>query len=146
MKSPMRHIPFLLGLVLLATLNPQLSTVHAQGTAFTYQGRLNDGSGPANGGYDLKFSLFNSASGGSAAVGPLTTNAVAVSNGLFTVGLDFGAGVFNGAPYRLEIGVRTNGSVAPYSTLSPRQAVTAAPYAITAGNVSGPINGSAIGV
>src|SRR5438093_7038473 len=39
----------------LSTLNPQLSTLFAQGTAFTYQGRLNDGANPASGSYDLRF-------------------------------------------------------------------------------------------
>ena len=53
-----------LGLVLLSTLNQQLSTVFAQGTAFTYQGRLNDGGAPANGTYDLTFALFDEATGG----------------------------------------------------------------------------------
>jgi hypothetical protein len=41
-------------LLVFATLNPQLSTALAQGTAFTYQGRLTDGASPANGSYDLK--------------------------------------------------------------------------------------------
>ena len=45
-------------LLLLSTLNPQLSTVHAQGTAFTYQGRLNDGVNPAGGIYDLRFTIY----------------------------------------------------------------------------------------
>src|SRR5256885_12369926 len=40
-------------LVLLSTLNSQLSTVLAQGTAFTYQGRLNNGANPATGSYDM---------------------------------------------------------------------------------------------
>jgi len=58
-----------------------------------------------------------------------------VSNGLFTVTLDFG-NQFPGANRWLEIGVRTNG-VGAYTTLSPRQPITATPYAITAGNLSG---------
>ncbi len=107
----------------------------AQGTAFTYQGRLNNSSGPANGSYDLTFTLFNAVSGGSAVAGPLTTNAVAVSNGLFTVGIDFGAGIFNGTAYWLEIGVRTN-SGGSFTTLAPRQPLTPAPYAIFAGGAS----------
>jgi hypothetical protein len=37
----------LVALLLLSTLNPQLSTALAQGTAFTYQGRLNTGGNPA---------------------------------------------------------------------------------------------------
>ncbi len=110
-------------------------SVHAQGTAFTYQGRLNDGANAAHGSYDLTFSLFNVNSGGSAVAGPLSTNAVAVTNGLFTVSLDFGAGVFNGTGYWLEVGVRTNGGGA-FIPLSPRQQLTPAPYAIYAENVT----------
>src|SRR5258706_2539566 len=63
----------------------------AQGTAFTYQGRLNAQGSPADGAYDLRFGLYDAASSG-AQQGPILTNsAVAVSNGLFTVTLDFGA-------------------------------------------------------
>ena len=43
-------------LALLATLAPQASTF-AQGTAFTYQGRLLDTGSPANGNYDMRFYL-----------------------------------------------------------------------------------------
>src|SRR6266567_8452823 len=85
-----------------------ISTAFAQGTGFTYQGRLNDGASPANGSYDLTFALFDVPSGGSALAGPLTNSATAVSNGLFTVTLDLGAN-FPGADRWLEIAVRTNG-------------------------------------
>jgi hypothetical protein len=65
--------------------------------------------------------------------GPLTNSLTAVSNGLFTVSLDFGAGVFAGADRWLEIGVRTNGGGA-FTMLTPRQALTPTPYAIHAGS------------
>ena len=80
------------------------------GSAFTYQGRLNDGANPANGFYDLQFAVFDASTGGSQLGSTLTSAATAVSNGLFTVTLDFGAGVFTGASRWLAIGVRTNGS------------------------------------
>lgn len=108
----------------------------AQGTAFTYQGRLNDAGSPATGSYDLRFSIYDAASGGDVEAGPLTNLATSVSNGLFTVSLDFGAGVFTGAPLWLEIDTRTNGA-AVFITLTPRQALLATPYAITAGNLAG---------
>ncbi len=114
-----------------------LPSVFAQGTAFTYQGQLNDGGGLANGSYDLRFTICDSPSGGLVVGGPLTNRPTAVSNGLFTITLDPGAGVFTGPGRWLEIGVRTNGSVTAYQTLSPRQPLTAAPYAVTAGNVTG---------
>jgi hypothetical protein len=127
---------------LLAAINYPLST-SAQGTAFTYQGRLNDGGVPAGGNYDLKFTIYDALTGGSIVGTPLTNAPVAVSNGLFAVTLDFGAGAFDGSPRWLEIGVHTNGN-GGFFTLSPRQALTAAPYAITAGGVTGPINGGLI--
>ncbi|HNQ72013.1 MAG TPA: hypothetical protein PKN95_00215 [Verrucomicrobiota bacterium] len=130
-------------LVLLSTLIPQLSTCLAQGTAFTYQGRLNDGSTPANGIYDLRFTIYDSAGGPGIVAGPLTNSPVAVSNGLFTVTLDPGAGVFTGDPRWLEIAVRASGGGA-FTPLTPRQALTATPYAITAGGITGEINGGQI--
>ncbi len=104
----------------------------AQGTAFTYQGRLNSGSGAANGVYDLRFGLYDAATVGSQQGVLLTNSAVTISNGLFTVTLDFG-NQFPGANRWLEIGVRTNGSGA-FTTLTPRQAITPTPYAIYSAN------------
>ena len=69
------------------------------------------------------------------AAGFLTNSATVVSNGLFTVTLDFGAGVFDGTTYWLQIGVRTNG-VGGFNALSPRQQLTPAPYAIMANTAS----------
>src|SRR5688500_13817982 len=123
-------------LLLTCLIEGSQSRIFAQGTAFTYQGQLNDSGGPASGMYDLRFTVYDLATGGSALGGTQTNNAVGVSNGLFAVRLDFGAGVFNGAQRWLEIGVRTNGAEA-FVALSPRQGITAAPYAITARNVTG---------
>jgi hypothetical protein len=107
----------------------------AQGTAFTYQGQLQNNGSPANGSYDLQFILYNANVGGSQA-GPILTNAAtAVSNGLFTVLLDFGAGIFTGANYWLDIAVRTNGGGA-FMELTPRQPLTPTPYAIYAEGVT----------
>jgi hypothetical protein len=106
------------------------STAFAQGTtAFTYQGRLDDSTGPAHGRYDLKFTLYNAATGGSAAAGPLTNTATGITNGLFTATLDFGASPFTGSARWLELAVRTNSGGA-FLTLSPRQALTPTPYAL----------------
>ncbi|HEV2318833.1 MAG TPA: hypothetical protein VGV18_03735, partial [Verrucomicrobiae bacterium] len=66
-------------------INSQLSSALAQGTAFTYQGELQSIGTVASGTYNLQFSLYTSASGGVAVAGPVTTNGVAISNGLFTV-------------------------------------------------------------
>ena len=122
--------------LLLSTINYQLSTAHAQGTAFTYQGRLNSGGSPAGGTYNLTFSLFNTNTSGVSIAGPVTNNAVSVTNGLFTVLVDFGPAVFTGATNWLEIAVETNGAT-PFTTLVPRQQITPTPYAILAGTASG---------
>ncbi|MBI3850306.1 MAG: hypothetical protein HY298_08465 [Verrucomicrobia bacterium] len=110
--------------------------IRAQGTAFTYQGRLADTGSPANGNYDLRFTVYDSTnSPGTIIAGPLTNAPTVVSNGLFTVKLDFGASVFTGAARWLEIAVRTNGSGA-FATLTPRQHLTPTPYAIYAGGAN----------
>jgi hypothetical protein len=118
---------------LLAAITPAF----AQGTAYTYQGRLNDAGSPANGNYELQFYLRDALTAGSPVGATNTVAPVMASNGLFTVMLDFGPGMFTGAGRWLEIGVRTNGSVGAYATLSPRQPLTPVPYAITASNLSG---------
>ena len=106
-----------------------LPSLQAQSTAFTYQGRLLDGGQPATGSYDLQFRLTDALSGGNPIGAALTNAPVLVTNGLFLVLLDFGSGAFDGSPRWLEVGVRTNGSASPYFVLSPRQAITASPYA-----------------
>jgi hypothetical protein len=109
----------------------------AQSTAFTYGGRLSDGTNAANGTYDFKFTLFSTNADGVAVAGPVTNASVVVNDGLFNATVDFGAGVFTGPDRWLEIGVRGENSSAAHTVLSPRQRVTATPYAITAGNLGG---------
>ncbi len=133
---------FALSALLLATLLSQPSTSFAQGTAITYQGRLNDGANPANGEYDLTFALFSVVSGAGQVGNTITNSATGVSNGLFTVNLDFG-NQFPGANRWLEIGVRTNGGGA-FATLTPRQQLAATPYAITADNLSGDLSSGSL--
>jgi hypothetical protein len=126
--------------LLLATLHSQLSTAFAQGTAFTYQGRLNDGANPATGSYDLRFGLFGSPSGPLEAAA-VTNSAVPVSNGLFTVTVDFGSNAFPASTRWLEIGARPSGPGA-FNTMSPRQQITPTPFAIRAANFSGTVTAS----
>lgn len=74
----------------------------AQTTAFTYQGRLNDGASAANGTYDLRSAIYDSPSSGTQQGNFITNSAVSITNGLFTVTLDAG-NVFPGANRFLEI-------------------------------------------
>ena len=118
------------------------SSAFAQGTAFTYQGQLTDGGRPANGSYNLTFTLFDTNLTGSPIAGPLTNSAVGITSGWFTVSLDFGSN-FPGANRWLELGVQTNGGGAVgFATLRPRQYLTPTPYAITAANLVGSLSAS----
>jgi len=65
-------------------------SVHAQSTIFNYQGRLNLNGSVANGFYDFEFTIYKVETNGVIIAGPMTNTAVAVSNGLFNVALDFG--------------------------------------------------------
>ena len=132
----------LIALILALTFNLQFSTACAQGTLFTYQGRLMDGGQPANGSnYGMVFYLYDAATNGNV-LGNEGIVSVTVINGLFTVPLDFG-NVFDGSGRWLEIAVQKNGG--GFTTLAPRQPLTPTPYAIfanTASNVVGTISSS----
>ena len=109
----------------------------AQGTtAFTYQGRLTDNGAPATGQFDLRFALRDAQMAGNPVGTPIVIDPVTAENGVFTVALDFGPGIFDGTPRWLEIEVRPNGSADPYDLLTPRQRITPAPYALWAGGVN----------
>ncbi len=137
MKNKIRWSPALSLAVaaMLISLNAQFSIAQAQGTAFTYQGKLVSDAGAASGVYDFTFAVWNAGSAGAQQGSTVATNGVAVTNGYFLVTLDFG-NVFPGTARWLEIAVRTNGS-SSFTTLAPRQLLTPTPYAITASNLSG---------
>src|SRR5579863_6898220 len=79
-------------------------SARAQSTVVTYQGRLAQNGAAANGTFDLKFSLFDAVTNGNQIGGTVEMATVAVTNGLFTVGIDFGP-VFSGTNYWLDIAV-----------------------------------------
>ncbi len=99
-------------------------------TTFTYQGRLSDGGSPANGAYDLRFSLFDAASGGAQVGSAQALNDVTVADGYFTVALDFGAAAFKGDARWIVAEVRAGASTGSYTTLSPRTQLASVPYAL----------------
>jgi hypothetical protein len=114
---------------MLGLLLPAGNRACGQGTAFTYQGQLQNNGAPASGTYAMTFALYNASAGGLVIGGPLTNTAVNVVTGLFTVTIDFGAGPFTGATNWVQLGVATNGSI-NFAPLSPRQQLTPVPYAI----------------
>jgi len=136
----MKHILLnLLGsLAAIAVLEPSLSNVFAQDSAFTYQGRLADNGSPANGVYDFTFQAFDAVAAGNSIGGSVTVNGVGVTNGLFTAVVDLSSAPFTGPARWLQIGVSSNG-MGNFTALAPRQPLTPSPYAIyahTAGTVT----------
>src|SRR5437667_12875621 len=84
------------------------ATAFTQTTTFTYQGRLTDATvpSPTSGTYEMQFKAFDASSGGNQFPVTVTLPNVQVTNGIFTVQLDFGAAAFSGQNVFLEIGAR----------------------------------------
>jgi hypothetical protein len=101
----------------------------AMGTAFTYQGRLVDDGNPANGIYGFRFSLWDDAIAGSQVGSTVSVDDQSLTDGLFTVTLDFGTGVFDGQARWLEVEVKRDAE-GIYSILIPRVPLTPAPHAL----------------
>ena len=103
------------------------------GTAFTYQGQLTNGGSPVNGPCDFQFDVYDSAVLGLQFGSTQTVTGVAVADGRFTVTLNsaaqFGARTFSGSARYLAIAVRCPAGSGPYTSLTPRQALTAVPLA-----------------
>ena len=78
MKNRTRNRFIAPALLVLLTLNLQLSTARAQGTAFTYQGELQNRGNLANGTYNFAFTLFDTNTTGVAIAGPVTNNAASL--------------------------------------------------------------------
>ena len=114
------------------------TSVFAQ-SIFTYQGTLNDDGAPANGPHDLRFRIWDDVTPGAPdnQIGAIVTRpAILVTDGVFTVNLDFGAEAFTDPGNRyFQIDVRPTGDPA-YTTLNPRQRITPAPRAIHAAQSS----------
>lgn len=103
----------------------------AMGTAFTYQGLLRQGGVLVTQACDVRFSLWDSATGGAQIGTTQTFVGVVIVQGVFTVAaLDFGTGAFDGQTRWLELAVRCPTGVGDFTLLSPRQVLTPTPYAL----------------
>ncbi len=120
--------------ILVLALSGVVNTAAAQalGTAFTYQGRIAQTGTAVNGLLDLEFQVYDSIAGPTAVSSAIAIADVVCTDGLFTVPLDFGPGVFAGNRRWMEIRVSPNFPGTPYTVLAPRQELTAAPNALFA--------------
>jgi hypothetical protein len=130
MREVSSGVRFGLGLVL--GLAAAAATAAPVGTAFTYQGSLRDGSVPAEGSFDLEFTLYDDAAGGSPVVPAVVVEDVAVELGLFTVPLDFGAAAFRGDARWLAVGVRPGAGTGAFTPIAGRQELKPVPNALAA--------------
>ncbi|MFO0839540.1 MAG: hypothetical protein U1D55_13570 [Phycisphaerae bacterium] len=147
--------------LLLVTASAAASLAQAPlGAAFAYQGRLVQSGAPVTGSVDMIFTLWNdpvlavpaNQVGGAIAFDGVGANPprVSVTSGLFTVLLNqsgqFGSTAFDGNARWLQIQVRFPAGVGGYTTLSPRQQLTGAPYALYSTAPWAPVtNGVAFG-
>lgn len=101
------------------------------GSAFTYQGKVEQGGLPVTGLCDFNFSLWDASAGGAEVATAIAVAGVLVTDGIFTVELDYGHGAFAGDARWLEIAVACppGGGL---TSLAPRQALTPAPHALFA--------------
>jgi len=122
-------IVFFIVFVLMLPFASVSAQTYDNGTDFTYQGFITDGGTPITNTCNLQFSLFNALAAGTQIGTTQTVTGASVVGGVFTVTLDFGVVAFDGQDHWLEIGVDcpVDGT---YTTLTPRQALTPAPYAI----------------
>ena len=102
------------------------------GTVFNYQGQLKEGGSPADGEYDFVFRLYDAPHVGVQVGDDFPVDDWPVSNGLFTVQLDFDTGAFGGEARWLQVAVRPGEDNSQHTVLWPRQPVTAAPVSLYA--------------
>lgn len=125
-----RWARFLLSSVaVVAPFTAAVHTARAIDTVFTYQGQLKQTGAPVNGQCDVQFGLFDAATDGTAIGTPQLFDGLPITDGVFTVQLDFGA-VFDGSGRWLEIASRCPAGSGALTTLTPRQPITATPYTL----------------
>lgn len=152
LKHQTRWLPSLLAAVALvmalaALLGPRSAPAEASslvaqvgpaalGSGFSYQGSLSRGGRPISGACDLRFSLWDAASGGAQVGSFQVIVAVSFTQGLFTVTLNdasqFGPGAFDGSARWLQVEAACPRGSA-YTSLG-RQAITGVPYAAVSGS------------
>lgn len=108
---------------------------HAQtplGSSFTYQGQLRQSGSPANGTFDFEFRLFDASDPqmGTQLATAFESNVI-VTNGLFSLLLNFADELFRGDSLWLQILIAPAGST-EFSALDPLQPLTPVPYALFA--------------
>lgn len=119
----------LIGILLFVSHWPAMAQVN---TSITYQGELVTAGVTADGLHDFSFTLYDAEDLGFPVGNVIELDDVPVEQGIFTVELDFGPGIFVGDNLWLEVAVKSAGDMGPLTVLSPRHVIQAAPYALHA--------------
>ena len=101
---------------------------------FTYQGQLRNAGQLVNGSVDLRITLWDSDVGGAQIGSANTFNALQLADGRFACGLSFGNAAFDGTNRWVQVEFRNPAGVGQFLALSPRDKITATPYALYALN------------
>ena len=123
--------------IAVAGITTTLSAQTPVSSEFTYQGQLRAPGLPAITTADFQFALFDAATAGTQIGVTLTRSNVALSNGTFNVPLNFGSVAFKGEARWLEVTVRSPAGVGGFTTLTPRQPLTATPHSSFSLNTRG---------
>ena len=129
----MRHTCWLRTSLVLLTLGLSHTTIHAAplGTALTHKGEYKPSGTAVTGVYDFQIVLFDIATLGAPIVSPVIHENVPVTQGNFTVEINYGAPPFATATqYWLETRVRPGTSTGTFTVLPVRQKLNAVPYAL----------------
>ena len=100
--------------------------VHAQSSAFTYQGELLDSGAPVDGMYEFQVRLLDMMG---VQIGKTNFPMAEVIDGRFLLELDYAPGAFDGSYRELEISVRDMMAGGAFTLLSPNTPVTSTPVA-----------------
>ena len=142
------HVAIIISYIYVAVVHAGSQPNGPSGTAFTYQGQLKQNGAPVTDLCVFEFTLWDDPIATQVAnqVGPTLSfdglsrksPPIAVDNGLFQAVLDFGSRAFDGTARWLQIDVCCPFPCPPpYTTLGPRQPMTATPYALFALNGNG---------
>lgn len=131
------HLYLALAFVLAVCAGP----ARAQSPGFEFTGGLADGENPANGDFEMTFTLFNAETGGEA-VTTVPFDSVTVVDGLYDVTLPIPAPSINFTSSWIEVAARPEGSADPFTVLTPRLRLKAVPLATRAELAEGVAEGA----
>lgn len=101
---------------------------------FTYQGQLRNAGQLVNGPVDLRITLWDADVAGGQIGSANTFNAMQLNEGRFACGLNFGNVAFDGSNRWIQVEFRNPAGTGQYQALTPRDKITATPYALYALN------------